>query len=225
MKNVKELMLKRLENQVEENDVVEENENAVEVATEQIGEAELMQLIMEEVNSKTLTIHGEFNDAMVDKVKTFADQVWFYEADESRNLYVDIVSHGGSVCCLFAILDMLQTLKEEWGCNIVTRAFGYAESCGFALLCFGDRREMGKYSTLMCHQISYGINENLAGHQEELKRTKAIQKKLDKVITEKTGLTQNQLNKWYKSNKDIFIDYEEAIKLGIITVDEEEGDK
>jgi ATP-dependent protease ClpP protease subunit len=218
MKNVKELMLKRLENQIEEENVVEE-------AKQQISEAELMQLIMEEVNSKTLTIHGEFNDDMVAKVKTFADQVWFYEADESRNLYVDITSHGGSVYSLFTILDILQTLKEEWGCNIVTRAFGYAESCGFALFCYGDRREMGKYSTLMCHQISYGINENLTGHQEELKRTKAIQKKMDKVITEKTGLTQNQLNKWYKSNKDIFIDKEEAMKLGILTVyDEEENE-
>jgi ATP-dependent protease ClpP protease subunit len=218
MKNVKELMLKRLENEVEEENVVEE-------AKQQISEAELMQMIMEEVNSKTLTIHGEFNNEMVDKVKTFADHVWFYEADESKNLYVDITSHGGSVCCLFAILDILQTLKEEWGCNIVTRAFGYAESCGFALFCYGDRREMGKYSELMCHQISYGINNNLIGHEQELKRTKAIQRKLDKVITEKTGLTQNQLNKWYKSDKDIFIDYEEAIKLRIITIDEEEGDK
>lgn len=214
MRNVKEL-LKRLENEVEEEDAVEE-------AKQQISEAELMQLIMEEVNSKTLTIHGEFNNEMVDKVKAFADNVWFYEADESRNLYVDITSHGGSVCCLFAILDILQTLKEEWGCNIVTRAFGYAESCGFILWCFGNRREMGKYSTLMYHLISYGINENLTGHQEELKRTNAIQKKLDKVITEKTRLTQNQLNKWRKSNKDIFIDYEEAMKLGILTIDEEE---
>jgi ATP-dependent protease ClpP protease subunit len=83
---------------------------------------------------------------------------------------------------------------------------------------------MGKYSELMCHQISYGINNNLIGHEQELKRTKAIQRKLDKVITEKTGLTQNQLNKWYKSNKDIFIDKEEAMKLGILTIyDEEEN--
>ena len=67
MKNVRNLMLKRLEHQVED-----EQQDVVEEAKQQIGEGELMQMIMDEINSKTLTVHGEFNDDMVAHVKEFA---------------------------------------------------------------------------------------------------------------------------------------------------------
>ena len=220
MKNVRNLMLKRLEHQVED-----EQQDVVEEAKQQIGEGELMQMIMDEINSKTLTVHGEFNDDMVAHVKEFADKVWYYEQDTTRPLYVDITSHGGRLDSLFSILDILENLKEEWNCTIITRCRGFAESCGFILWCYGDERQMGTYGELMCHKLRYGWNGTPDDHEKELKRTKKLQDKLDKIICEKTGLTKRTLNNWYKKNGDKFIDKEEAMKLGILTVYDDEEEK
>ena len=71
----------------------------------------------------------------------------------------------------------------------------------------------------MCHAISYGMNGFIQNHEQELKRTKVVQKKLDKIITSNTPITQKQLNKWYREG-DRFIDYEDALKLGLLTTKE-----
>ena len=206
-------VLRRLESKQE--DVKEEKQEM------EMNERDLMELVTEEINSKTLNLVGGFNSEMVAYVRNFANQLWYFEGDEYRPLYINISSHGGYASDLLAILDILDDLKREWDCTIITNCSGYAESCGFILWCFGDEREMGKYGELMCHQISYGYENNLSGHEKELKRTKKMQAKIDNIIMEKTGLSKKTLNKWYKEG-DHFIDREEALKLGMLTIEDNE---
>ena len=207
-------MLRRLE---EENMEVEELDEEV----DELSERDFMQMVMDEVNHKTLSIVGTFDTKMVSYVKTFVDNLWYYEDDDKRPLFVDISSHGGFASDLMAILDLLDKAKKMWDCKIITRCVGYAESCGFILWCFGDEREMGEYSTLMCHKISYGMNGSLDDHESEFKRSKKVQEKIDKIIMKKTNITKKMLNKWYASG-DKFIDYDEALELGLIEPEEEE---
>ena len=207
-------MLRRLE---EENMEVEELDEEV----DELSERDFMQMVMDEVNHKTLSIVGTFDTKMVSYVKTFVDNLWYYEDDDKRPLFVDISSHGGFASDLMAILDLLDKAKKMWDCKIITRCVGYAESCGFILWCFGDEREMGEYSTLMCHKISYGMNGSLDDHESEFKRSKTLQEKIDKIIMKKTNITKKMLNKWYASG-DRFIDYDEALELGLIEPDKEE---
>ena len=209
-------IVRRLENECEQElaEVTEQMEK------QGINEADFMQLVIDEVNSKTLNIIGIFNEDMVRYVRNFVNNLWYYEDDTHRPLYINITSRGGEVDSLFAILDMLDDCKEEWNCNIITKCDGYAHSCGFALWCYGNERYMGKYGELMCHSISYGINGLIQNHEQELKRTKKVQKKLDRVITANTPITQQQLNKWYKKGADVFMDREEALKLGLLTIEE-----
>ena len=178
----------------------------------EMDETDLMELVTEELNSKTLNLVGCFDYKMVAYVREFANQLWYSLQDDFRPLYINISSHGGFASDLLAILDILEDLKNEWKCTIITNCNGYAESCGFLLWCFGDERYMGTYGELMCHQISYNYENNLSGHEQELKRTKKIQEKIDKIIMAKTGLTKKILNKWYKEG-DHFIDKDEALKL------------
>lgn len=206
--------LKRLENETEQN--VDEQ-----LEEQGIKESDFMQMIMDEINSKTLNIMGEFNDEMVAFVREFASKLWYYEADTSRPLYINITSHGGYLNALMAILDILQDLKEEWDCTIITNCTGYAESCGFILWCFGDKRCMGKYGELMTHYIKYNWQGTPEDHEKELKRTKRMQDKVDEIICEKTSLTKKQLRAWYKKG-DTFIDYKKAKELGLLTIGEEE---
>ena len=209
-------IVRRLENECEQGleEVVEQLEE------KGMNEADFMQMIMEEINSKTLNIIGTFNEDMVRYVRSFVNNLWYYEDDTRRPLYVNISSRGGEVDALFSILDMLDDCKEEWGCTIITKCDGYAHSCGFILFCYGSERYMGKHGDLMCHAISYGMNGFIQNHEQELKRTKVVQKKLDKIITSNTPITQQQLNKWYKKRVDVFLDYEDALKLGLLTTKE-----
>lgn len=212
-------ILRKLEGEVKEQEVKEEE--LVEKEKEQISEGTFMELIMNEVNHKTLNIIAPFDDKLVEHVRTFADNLWYYEADEKRPLYVNISSHGGYLASLLAILDILQDLKDEWDCTIMTNCSGYAESCGFILWCFGDERYMGKYGELMCHTIKYNWEGSPDDHEKELKRTKQMQTKIDNIIMEKTPISKKQLNKWYKEG-DHFIDREEALKLGLLTLEKED---
>ena len=66
------------------------------------------------------------------------------------------------------------------------------------------------------------MNGFIQEHEEELKRSKKMQNKIDKIITTHTPLTQKQLNKWYRTGYDKFIDRDEALKLGLLTVEEED---
>ena len=65
------------------------------------------------------------------------------------------------------------------------------------------------------------MNVSLDDHENEFKRSKKVQEKIDKIIMKKTNITKQMLNKWYKEG-DKFIDYEDALKLGLIEPDEEE---
>lgn len=206
-------VLRRLESKQEE---VKEEKQEVEM-----NERDLMELIIEEVNSKTLNLVGCFDYKMVAYVREFANQLWYFEGDDFRPLYINVSSHGGFASDLLAILDILDSLKGEWNCTIITKCDGYAESCGFILWSFGDERYMGRFGEMMCHQVAYNYESNLSGHEQELKRTKRLQAKIDNIIMEKTGLSKKTLNKWYKEG-DHFIDKDEAIKLNILTPEDDE---
>lgn len=216
-------LLKKLEgeNLEEVKEEVKEKEEEKDVG---MTEQEFMELIIDEINHKTLNLVGSFDEKMVAYVREFANNLWYYEKDETRPLYINISSHGGFASALLAILDILQDLKNEWDCTIITNCNGYAESCGFILWCFGDVREMGEFGELMVHEIAYNYDDKISGHERELKRTKKMQDKINKIIMMKTHLTKKQLNKWYKEG-DKFIDKEEARKLGLIAEEEDEGEE
>lgn len=183
-------------------------------------EMDFMELLMREIESKTLNIMGNFDDNMVKYVRQFAGQLWYYEEDDTRPLFINITSHGGQACSLMAILDILESLKEEWGCRIIANVNGYAESCGAVLFCYADERYMNRFSEIMIHQISYGINSTLSDHVVELKRSQYIQDIIDGILCEKTPLTKKLLKKWYKEG-DKFLNKKECEKLGLLTVENE----
>lgn len=211
--------MKKIIRKLEQELVEEQN---LETEESMINESDFMSMIIEEINSKTLNITSNFDENLVKYVRAFVNNLWYYEADDKRPLYINISSRGGEADALFAILDMLDDCKEEWDCKIITKCDGFAHSCGFILWCYGDERYMGQWGELMCHPISYRMNGFIQEHEEELRRSRKIQNKIDKIITTHTPLTQKQLNKWYRAGYDKFIDKDEALKLGLLTVEEED---
>lgn len=203
---------------------LEEKEKIIEETTNeeiQITEKEFMETLMEEVNNKTLNVIGAFDDDLVRYVKTFANNVWFYEEDECRVIQVNITSYGGQTDALFAIISILENLRELWDCKFTGIINGYAMSCGAILWLWCDNRYMNKYDECMIHQISYGWDGTLEDHERELRRTQIMQKKINNIICEKTPLTEKELKVFYRKG-DVFLNRDDCLKLGLITLDEED---
>lgn len=130
-----------------------------------------------------------------------------------KPIILNINSPGGHVDELLALVDMLESMPAP----VVTRAYGQVCSCGFVLFCVGDERYVGNNASLMYHELGYGI----WGKDSEVKNyheyTSKIQKRIDKIIKNKTGITLKQLKEWRKNNQDKWLEAEEAVKLGIAT--------
>lgn len=181
----------------------------------EMNETDFLQMVLQEMDNKTLDISGDFDIKMVRHVQEFARNLYFYEADENPNIRVNISSNGGEATALFAIISTLNELKELWGCTITTVVKGFAYSAGAVLFLYGDEKEMTETDEIMLHQCLYFAQGSLKDHEDELKRSKKLQKRIDKVITTHSNISSELLRKLYKRG-DAFLDYEDCLKLGII---------
>ena len=130
-----------------------------------------------------------------------------------KPIILNINSPGGHVDELMALVDMLESMPAP----VITRAYGEIASCGFVLFCIGDERYVGPNVSLMYHEIAYGIMGKDSEIRNYSEYTKRVQKRIDRLIKAKTGITLKKLDEWKKSNQDKWLDAEEAVELGIAT--------
>ena len=83
-------LLRKLEGEMEEKDVKEE------LQEEGMTEAEFLQIVLQEIENKTLNITGDFDIKMVRHVQEFASRLCFYQNDQKPNIRVNISSNGGA---------------------------------------------------------------------------------------------------------------------------------
>ena len=130
-----------------------------------------------------------------------------------KPIIININSPGGYVDELFALIDMLESMSAP----VITRAYGKVCSCGFVLFCIGDERYVGNNASLMYHEIAYGIWGKDSEVESYQKYAKKIQKRLDKLISVKTGITLKKLNEWKKEVHDKWLDSKQVVDMGIAT--------
>lgn len=183
-----------------------------------------------EFKNRVINLFGEFNRETINEIMK---KLLKWEEEDAEILYnhsqqirqledptrllkpiiININSPGGSVDELLALVDMLESMPAP----VITRGYGQICSCGFVLFCMGDERYIGNNASLMYHELAYGIWGKDSEVESYHKFTKKIQKRLDKIVTNKTGLTLKILNEWKNSVHDKWMDSKEAVKLGIAT--------
>jgi ATP-dependent protease ClpP protease subunit len=124
-----------------------------------------------------------------------------------------INSPGGSLYSFIQIWDIIDKLKSQ-GVKIKAEVQSHAMSAGFFLFMLADERRMNKLGTLLYHEMLIGNSMKLSDWNLETHRMDKIQKALDKLVTDNTNITQDMLDKY--KGKDWYIDYDEALELGII---------
>ena len=113
---------------------------------------------------------------------------------------------------IFGLISIIEKCKTP----IYTIATGAAMSAGFLLLIHGNKRFAYKNASIMVHQVSDGSWGTYEKIKTDLKETKRLHDVIKKMIISKTNIKPEKLDKVFKSQKDWYLDVDQAIKLKII---------
>ena len=125
-----------------------------------------------------------------------------------------INSPGGSLYSFMQIKDWIEKIRNEQGVIFVSHTSSIAYSAGFYLMMCMDYRYMGEWSQVLYHELGIGNQMKLSDWNAETNRMNKIQTKLDKLVTDNCDLTQDILDSY--KGKDLIMDYNEALELGIV---------
>lgn len=149
-------------------------------------------------------------------------QLLFLESENaSKDIALYINSPGGVVTAAFAIYDTMQFIKPD----VSTLCIGQAASAGALLLAGGaaGKRHCLPHSTVMIHQVLGGYQGQGTDIQIHAKETKRIGDAINKILAGHTGQPIEQIEK--DTNRDNFMDPEQAVKYGLIDSIFEHRDK
>lgn len=178
-----------------------------------------------------IKIHGEINDNLVEDVVDQLRSIYLYNKDMLETyiepeLYESVIlnfnSEGGILVGFSQIEREINKLKAQ-GVKIIGEVDGISYSCSFLLMLLCDEITASKFSSFMYHRglcaLSYDKVDN---HIDFLSHQQKILDRMDDFIISRTKITRDQLEKF--KTKEWYIDYDEAIELGII-VEPEENEK
>lgn len=134
----------------------------------------------------------------------------------ARSIAMLVSTHGGSASDMFSILDVMDMIKERT-CDIETIGIGKVMSAGVPILAAGTpgKRAVGRNCRIMLHNVMAGTGGTIFSMENELEEIKWVQERYIETLANYTKLTPSKIKKLLKTQKDVYISAEEAIKMGI----------
>ena len=129
-----------------------------------------------------------------------------------------ISTYGGLATEMFAVYDTIRNLRDL--SPIYTHGLGKVMSAGVLLLASGTKgeRRIGKHCRVMIHGVVAGSHGHIADVENEFAETKFTQKMYVRALAEETNMTEKQIKKMIDKKTNVYIDAEEAVKLGIADI-------
>jgi ATP-dependent Clp endopeptidase proteolytic subunit ClpP len=129
-----------------------------------------------------------------------------------------ISTFGGLATEMFAVYDTIRSLRGM--SPIHTYGLGKVMSAGVLLLASGTKgeRRIGKHCRVMIHGVVAGTHGHIADVENEFAETKFTQKMYIKALSEETNMAEKQIKKMVDRKTNVYIDAEEAVKLGIADI-------
>ena len=129
-----------------------------------------------------------------------------------------ISTFGGLATEMFSVYDTIRSLRDLT--PIHTHGLGKVMSAGVLLLASGTKgeRRIGKHCRVMIHGVVAGTHGHIADVENEFAETKFTQKMYIKALAEETNMTEKQIKKMVDRKTNVYIDAEEAVKLGIADI-------
>ena len=162
------------------------------------------------LKDRIIMLTGEINDAVADLI--VAQMIFLESEDGSKDINLYINSPGGSVTAGFAIYDTMNYIK----CDVSTICIGMAASMGAFLLASGTKgkRIALPNSEIMIHQPLGGATGKSTDVEIYAKRLLRTREKLNQILSERTGQPIEVIQQ--DTDKDYFMESEEALKYGLI---------
>ncbi len=134
----------------------------------------------------------------------------------ARSISMMVSTHGGTASDMFSILDVMDMVKDRT-CDIETFGIGKVMSAGVPILAAGTKgkRKVGRNCRIMLHNVMAGSHGTIFSMENELEEIKWIQERYIETLASYTKLTPSKIKKLLKTQKDVYISAEEAIKMGI----------
>ena len=134
----------------------------------------------------------------------------------AKSIAMMVSTHGGVASDMFSILDIMEMVKERT-CDIETFGIGKVMSAGVPILAAGTKgkRKVGKNCRIMLHNVMAGTGGTIFSMENELEEIKWVQERYIETLASYTKLTPSKIKKLLKTQKDVYISAEEAIKMGI----------
>ena len=178
-----------------------------------------------ETELRTINLYGDISEQKSEAVVGAllylenSSHVVLEEKPESivaRPITMMISTHGGVASDMFSILDVMDMIKKRT-CDIETCGIGKVMSAGVPILAAGTkgRRKVGKNCRIMLHNVLAGTGGTIFSMENELEEIKWVQERYIECLASYTKLTKAKIKKLLKTQKDIYISAEEAIKMGI----------
>ena len=161
------------------------------------------------LKDRIIILSGEIDDNVAN---TVVAELLYLDSQNNNDIYLYINSPGGEITSGMAIYDTINYIKSD----VSTICIGLAASMGDFLLLSGTKgkRIALENSEIMIHQPLGGAKGQATEIKIATERILKIKKKLNRIISEKTNQNIKKVEK--DTERDYFLDSQEALKYGII---------
>ncbi|MGG2091255.1 ATP-dependent Clp protease proteolytic subunit [Bacillus sp. S13(2024)] len=136
------------------------------------------------------------------------------EVADRKPIHLHITSYGGSAYDGWQLVSTIENSKTP----VYTYVEGYAMSMGLPIYLAGKKRHLGRYASLLYHELRGGAS----GTRQEVKRLDKeydrLQKMYDDYIISKSLITQEILDEHQEKVSDWYIGLEESKKYQLFDV-------
>ena len=170
--------------------------------------------IISVLETRNINFNKLFTQEFCDEVIELLDKVQVYDELTNREKYIRITlsTPGGSIFALFGLLEKIEKLKSK-GYIVHTHCKSMAASCGFVLFVSGNKRTISPFGFLLNHQGSSMMGGTVRDMEISLELTKKLEKQINDYIRTNTELSEDEIQRPYRTNTDIWYTAQEALDL------------
>lgn len=162
------------------------------------------------LEKRILYLNGEIDDCMAKEIIKNLIKLDLCCSDDIT-LYIN--SPGGSVSAGLAIFDVMNMIKSD----VSTVCVGKCASMASVLLVNGTKgkRYILPNAEVMVHEVSSGTYGKVTEMQDDINHSKSVNKKLWKLIADKTNMSVTYINK-IATRKDAWLSSTKALNYGFV---------
>jgi ATP-dependent Clp protease protease subunit len=134
----------------------------------------------------------------------------------SRPISIMVSTYGGAASEMFSIIDVMEMIKQNT-CEIETYGIGKVMSAGVPILAAGTKgkRRVGRNCRIMLHNVMAGSSGTIISMENELEEIRWVQERYIHCLASYTKLTPAKIKRMLKTQTDVYLSAEDAIKMGI----------